>query len=95
MIIVAGHLIVAPEQRQSMLDSHREVITAARAAPGCLDFQLAADPLEANRVNVFERWESAAAVEHFRGSGPSDTQRQAILDADVQQYDIVGATSLT
>lgn len=95
MIIVAGHLIVNPDRRRSMLERHQEVISAARAAPGCLDFCLAADPIEPDRVHVYERWETVAAVERFRGSGPSDTERDEILDAHVRQYNIAASTSLT
>jgi len=36
----------------------------------------------------FERWESQAAVETFRGSGPSDDQGAAMLSASVAEYDI-------
>ncbi len=95
MIIVAGQLTVDPARRHSMLAQHAEVIRAARAADGCLDFHLSADPIEPDRVNVYERWDSVAAVENFRGSGPSDTQRQDILDADVHQYEVARSASLT
>lgn len=95
MIIVAGHLTVKPDQRLSMLDKQRDIIAAARAAPGCLAFHLSADPVEDDRINVFERWDSKEAVEVFRGSGPSEDQQEDILGADVVQYEISNATSLT
>jgi heme-degrading monooxygenase HmoA len=43
----------------------------AREAPGCLDFAQSPDPLEPDRINVFERWESDAALQAFRDL-PSD-----------------------
>lgn len=52
MLIVAGHLTVKPDRRESMLARHDEVIRAARTAPGCLDFHLTADPIEVDRVNI-------------------------------------------
>ena len=78
MVIVAGHVVVDPEQRDDYLSGCVEVVRQARRAPGCLDFSLSADLLEPGRINIFERWESAAAVEAFRGSGPSDEQGAAI-----------------
>ena len=45
--------------------------------------------IDPGRVNVFERWESQAAVEAFRGSGPSDEQGAAILSGSVAEYEIV------
>ena len=95
MVIVAGHIVVAPEDRDDYLSGCVEVVRQARLAPGCLDFSLSADLLEPGRVNIFERWESQAAVEAFRGSGPSDEQGAAIQAASVAEYDVVDERSLT
>ena len=94
MIIVAGPIHVAPEEREGYLDGCRVVIEAARAADGCLDFHLAADPVDAGRINVFERWESIEAVEAFRGDGPSGEQQAQVLDAAVVQYEVADAIPL-
>ena len=88
MVIVAGHVVVDPKRRDSYLTGCVEVVRQARRTPGCLDFALSADVLEPGRINVFERWESQAAVEAFRGSGPSDEQAEAIVSASVAEYDI-------
>jgi quinol monooxygenase YgiN len=69
-------------------------VRQARRAPGCLDFSLSADLLEPGRVNIYERWESQAAVEAFRGSGPSDEQGATIRAASVSEYDIGDERSL-
>jgi quinol monooxygenase YgiN len=88
MLIVAGHVVVGPERRDAYLSECVEVVRQARRTPGCLDFTLSADLLEPGRVNILERWESPAAVEAFRGSGPSFGQRAAILSAAVAEYDV-------
>jgi quinol monooxygenase YgiN len=88
MVIVAGHLIVDPAQRDDYLSGCVDVVRQARRSPGCLDFALSADLLEPGRINIFERWESPAAVEAFRGGGPSDEQVRAIVSASVAEYDI-------
>jgi quinol monooxygenase YgiN len=90
-VIVSGHLTVAPETRADYLQGCAGVVRAARAAPGCLDFAIGADLVEPGRINVVERWDSRAAVEAFRGSGPTDEQNAAILDASVAEYDVIGA----
>jgi quinol monooxygenase YgiN len=87
-VIVSGHLTVAPEARADYLQSCADVVRAARAAPGCLDFAIGADLIEPGRINVFERWDSRAAVETFRGSGPSDEQNAALLGASVAEYEV-------
>jgi quinol monooxygenase YgiN len=95
MIIVAGHLIVDAEKRKAYLASCVSVVEKARVAAGCLDFAITADLIDPGRVNVFERWESQAAVKTFRGSGPSSEQSAAMLSASVAEYDIGDVRSLT
>jgi quinol monooxygenase YgiN len=95
MVIVAGQLVVDPEQRESYLAGCIGVVEQARRTPGCLDFAISADLVEPGRINIFERWESQAAVEAFRGDGPSDDQRGAVLSASVAEYDVGDVRSLT
>ena len=88
MVIVAGHLIVNADQRQSYLAGCAGVVEQARRAEGCLDFAITADLVDSRRVNVYERWASQSAVEAFRGSGPSDDQDDAMVSASVAEYDV-------
>jgi len=90
MLIIAGSIRVAPEGRDAYLEGCAEVVRQARAAEGCLDFTLSADLLDAGRVNIYERWETADALDRFRGSGPPDDQSAAILDASVARYLVAG-----
>jgi quinol monooxygenase YgiN len=94
MVIVAGHIGVEPQQRESYLASCVRVVEQARRAAGCLDFAITADLLDPGRVNIFERWDSQAAVETFRGSGPSDEQAAAMLSVSVAEYDIAAVRPL-
>jgi quinol monooxygenase YgiN len=95
MVIVSGWLRVRPEDRHSYLAGCRETIALARSAPGAIDFHLTPDPIEADRINVFEQWESREAVELFRGSGPSDDQNELIVDARVEQHEVASTILLT
>jgi quinol monooxygenase YgiN len=88
MIIVAGWLAVAPEDRDAYLAGCAEAVRLAREAPGCLEYALGADLLDPGRVTVYERWESDEDLEGFRGTGPSDEQASRILDARVARYRI-------
>ena len=95
MVIVAGQLVVDPQHRARYLATCTDVVEQARRAAGCLDFAISADLVDASRINVFERWESRAAVKAFRGSGPSDEQRDAMLSASISEYDVGDIRSLT
>jgi quinol monooxygenase YgiN len=93
MVIVAGHITVKPKQRESYLAGCMSVVEQARRAAGCLDFAITADLIDPGRVNLFERWESQAAVETFR-SAPRNKQAAAMLSASVAEYDIADVRHL-
>jgi len=95
MVIVAGHLVVDPQQRTSYLAGCVSVVEQARRTPGCQDFAITADLVDPGRINIYERWESQAAVETFRGSGPSEEQGAALVSASVAEYDVAQSRSLT
>jgi quinol monooxygenase YgiN len=94
MVIVAGHIVVDPEKRETYLATCVGVVEQARGAPGCLDFAISSDLVQPGRINIFERWESRAAVEAFRGSGFSGEQNAATLSASVAQYEVGDVRSL-
>ena len=88
MIIVAGWLHVDRVDRDQYVAGCVAVVQQARTAPGCLDCVITPDPVEPDRVNVYERWESDAHLERFRGSGPDAGQTAQIRDAQVRKYRI-------
>ena len=94
MIIVSGSIRTDPAARDAYVAGCREVIEHARRAPGCVDFHIAADPIELDRINIYEQWASVADVEAFRGSGPSSEERAAIRDAEVYQHVIESSERL-
>lgn len=95
MVIVAGHLIVDPAHRDDYLSGCVDVVGAARATEGCLDFALSADLVDSGRINILERWESQAAVEAFRGGGVDGEQGATIISASVAEYDVGAIRSLS
>ncbi len=58
---------------------------------GCLDVAICADLVDPGRVKIFERWESQAALETFRSSGPDKEQRRAMPTVSVREYAIADA----
>ncbi|NMN97854.1 putative quinol monooxygenase [Antrihabitans stalactiti] len=94
MIIVAGHLRVDPADRASYLDTCQEVVTLARGTKGCLDFALSADIVDADRINILERWETLEDVQAFRGEGTGDDLGARILGADVREFEASSETKL-
>jgi quinol monooxygenase YgiN len=96
VIIVAGHLRVAAAERDRYLTAVQDVAIHARQAPGCLDFVQSADPIDPERINVYERWDSDDFLMAFRTSGSEDDaplSTPAILGAQVAKYRISAVES--
>jgi quinol monooxygenase YgiN len=83
MIIVSGKIYVRPGAQQGFVQSSIAAVALARRALGCRDFVVAADPLEPDRVNVYEEWESEEALVAFRGEGLDQDMSSSIVRAEV------------
>ena len=88
-IIVSGSLHVDPAQRDAYLAARVPILAHAREAPGCLDFSLSADLLDAGRINVYERWRSREDLLAYRaGDGPEQDDSIELTGADVELHHI-------
>ena len=70
------------------------IVEQARRAVGCLDVATSADLVDLGRASIFERWEAQAAVDAFRGRGPDQKQRPAMLTVSMEEYDVAGVRPL-
>lgn len=91
MIIVSGRIYLADGRRDAFVTASLEAVRMARVAPGCRDFVVAADPLEPDRVNVYEAWDSAEQLAAFRGEGPGDDLSADIVSADVAEHQVLSS----
>jgi quinol monooxygenase YgiN len=91
MIIVTGHLTLDPADRDAFVADSVGFVRDARNTSGCLDFALSADSVDAGRVNVIERWESAETLKAFRGDGPDEGSAARIIELDVHDYEVTRA----
>ena len=91
MLIVSGHLVLDPTDRDAHVSASVDSVRLARQAPGCLDFAVSADPVDPARVNIFERWARPEDLEAFRASGDPDHESvdfSRIQRFDVEQYSV-------
>ncbi len=92
MLIVAGHFLLDPSDQEAFLAGRIEAMKTTREEPGCLEYVMSADPVDASRVVLFERWADQASFDgHMaaiakapRSSGP------APKGFEVKIYDIEG-----
>ena len=93
MIIVSGRIQVRPGTRDEFLRLSAEAIVAARKTEGCRDFVVAADPIEPDRVNVYEEWDTEEALQKFRGEGPGEDLSSMVLTAEVSEHTVSSTDS--
>ena len=96
MIIIAGHLRVATAEREQYLTAVQDAAIQARQAPGCQDFVQSADPIDPERINIYERWDSDELLMSFRASRDENDQplpTPELLGAEVAKYRISAVES--
>jgi quinol monooxygenase YgiN len=91
VLIVSGHLVLDPADRDAHVVASAGAVRLARQAPGCLDFAVSADPVDPARVNVFERWARPEDLDAFRASGGPDDELvdfSRIRSFEIEQYSV-------
>lgn len=86
MLIIAGHVHVAPERRDTLVGMFEGLVRRARAAPGCLDVAITADSVDPGRINNFERWESQDHLDKWRAVAHPEMGDE-IVTVDVSLFD--------
>ena len=87
-VIVAGKLIIQSGRRDAFIEKSQDVVLHARQNQACEDFSVSPDPIDMNRVNIFEKWTSYAELYAFRASGPDNELLSLVELFDVKEYDI-------
>lgn len=87
-VVVGGNLRIAVGKRDEFIQRSLDAIEQARADGNCVDFSVSADPLDPDRVNIFEAWISTEALNQFRGKGPDKGLSELIESADVAEYTV-------
>jgi quinol monooxygenase YgiN len=91
MLIVSGHLVLEPVDRDAHVMASVGAVRLARQAPGCLDFAVSADPVDPTRVNVFERWAGPEDLAAFRASSDPEGETadfSRIRHFEIEQYNV-------
>jgi quinol monooxygenase YgiN len=100
MIVVSGVFEVEASDRDAAVAAAVRMATETRKEAGCQSYAFYADFEDANRIRVFEEWESGEALErHFRT--PHMTEFRAALGkikierGQVFRYEVTARTPLT
>lgn len=69
MLVIRATIPIAPDSREEALDLARELAEASRQEDGVIEYQVATDIEDENRLRFFELYEDEAA---FGAHGQSD-----------------------
>jgi quinol monooxygenase YgiN len=101
MVIVQGTGRVDTARRELFLAQQEESMRISRAEAGNLEYVIAADPIEADRVIWSERWETQDHLTaHLRASAErrrnaaSDQASRVAVDVDISVYEVGSAKPL-
>jgi quinol monooxygenase YgiN len=92
MIIVSGWFEVDPQRRDEFITERFGRMRTSRSEAGCFEYTFCADPLEAGRVLLFERWEDQSSLDAHL-AGPSPTAAVAATRSSITIYDVAGERS--
>ena len=85
-VIVAGWIAVDPRKRGEVVESFKDMVLRARSAPGCLDFAMTADPVDSDRINLFEFWQSEKDLNSWRTVAKHPKKIAPMLRMEVQKH---------
>lgn len=92
-IVIAGEVDLEPGSRTSALEGAQVHIAAALAQPGCRHYAWTASPAHADRIHVFEEWDSQEELAtHLKGPAYMGMIKHlsgfGIVKADTRKYGV-------
>jgi quinol monooxygenase YgiN len=95
IVIVQGVFTVDPEERDRFVEASIEGMSSSRQEEGCLEYVMAADPLDAERVVLSERWESMDHLsQHLAQPRTGGQDRPAPRDVQITLFEVASSRSL-
>jgi quinol monooxygenase YgiN len=98
IVIVQGVFSIDAHERDRFIETSLDAMDASRREKGCLEYVMAADPLDLERVVLSERWESMEHLqEHLarpRGADGTGVARPTPRNAEITLFEVTNSRSL-
>ena len=98
MLIVGGWFEVDPAERDAFVAQRIEAMQTSRAEHGCIEYVIAADPVDPGRAVLYERWESQADLDahgaRMRSAPRPDGPSVAPTAMSIMVYDVASERPL-
>ncbi len=99
MVIVGGWFEVDPVERDAFVAARADDVLRSRGEQGCIEYVIAADPVDPGRAVLFERWASQADLDaHLAAAAAApkgDGGGIAPTAASIVVYDVTGERTLS
>ena len=81
MIIIAGYTRTDRDKRDAAVAAFAAMVGRARQQDGCLDFSISPDPVDPERINLFECWRDQESLNAWRkiAKGPRVVLRETCV----------------
>lgn len=66
MIIIAGYSCTDMDKRDAAVKTFAAMVERARKRDGCLDLSISSDPVDPERINLFECWRDEQSWKAWR-----------------------------
>jgi quinol monooxygenase YgiN len=98
MVIVQGVFSVDPNERDRFVQMSIESMQSSRQEDGCLEYVMAGDPLDPERVVLSERWESMDHLQQHlsqqRSTPPGGEARPVPRSAEITLFEVASSRPL-
>jgi quinol monooxygenase YgiN len=98
MVIVQGVFSVDPSERDRFVETSVAAMRSSREEAGCLEYVIAADPLDSERVVLSERWESMDHLQQHLAQQKNAAQgvdaRPIPLSVEITLYEVASSRPL-
>jgi quinol monooxygenase YgiN len=96
--IVQGSFVLDPKERNRFVEASIEAMRSSRQEEGCLEYVIAADPLDPERAVLTERWESMDHLQQHlaqqRSTPRSVNSRPAPRSVEITLFEVASSRAL-
>ena len=98
IVIVQGVFSIDPDERDRFVEASIDSMRSSREEEGCLEYVIAADPLDPERAVLSERWESMDHLQQHltqQRNAPRDGKaRPAPRNVEITLYEVATSRPL-
>ncbi len=97
-VILQGVFSIDPDERDRFVEASIDAMRSSRREAGCLEYVIAADPVDPERAVLSERWESMDHLQQHltqqRNAAPGRTSRPVPRNVEIMLYEVATSRPL-